>query len=547
MDCQLLKQRYEACKSQRRTIEQIWQVITKFVAPFRGDMFKEYTSEHEVEWRQREIYDSTAVDAAQTLAANLHGALTSPSVRWFDIRFRQDDLNKNDAAITWLTACAEAVWYALQDSNFNLEANESYFDLVTMGTAVIVEEELQDDEGNFEGIDFSAMVIRDAFFEEDHRGDILRFYRRLKWSPSQIIDKFGEENVPDHIKEKAKAPASVDTKVEVVFAVYPRKDFKNVDTSKPLPSDMRPWGYKYFLHADAELLEEGGYYERPAFIPRWRKVTGSSWGHSPAMVCLSNVLTLNQMVETSLAAQEKVVDPPLLQEERSVMGDLSLVAGDVSVVADVNGVKPLISGANFAVEYQRENYFRESIQRAFFMDQLQLKESPAMTATEVQVRYELMQRLLGPTLGRLQSDYLDPMIERTFRILWRAGQLPEAPQAVIDSGAELDITYLGPMSRAQKLDKLASNERWVMQAMALAEIFPEAADLVDIDGYLREQAEALNTSPEAIVDEDTVKGIRQRRRAQQAQQAEMMNRAAQGEAMEAEGKGVTALKEAQAA
>jgi hypothetical protein len=103
------------------------------------------------------------------------------------------------------------------------------------------------------------------------------------------------------------------------------------------------------------------------------------------------------------------------------------------------------------------------------------------------------------------------------------------------------------MSRAQKLDKLASNERWVTQAMGLAEIFPEAADLVDVDGYLREQAEALNTSPEAIVSEQKVKGIRDRRKQQQQAMAQTAQQAAQGEAMEAEGKGVAALKEAQAA
>ena len=51
-----------------------------------------------------------------------------------------------------------------------------------------------------------------------------------------------------------------------------------------------------------------------------------------------------------------------------------------------------------------------------------------MTATEVQVRYELMQRLLGPTLGRFQSEFLNPLIERVFGIMFRANAFLPAPE-----------------------------------------------------------------------------------------------------------------------
>ena len=149
-------------------------------------------------------------------------------------------------------------------------------------------------------------------------------------------------------------------------------------------------------------------------------------GNSPAMIALPDIMTLNQLVELIIRSSEKVVDPATLVTERGLISDLDLTPGGMTVVRDIEGsVKPYESRARFDVsELQREK-LKDSVNRAFYVDQLQLKDSPAMTATEVQVRYELMQRLLGPTLGRLMSDFLDPLLSRTFSIMYRNGALPE--------------------------------------------------------------------------------------------------------------------------
>jgi len=86
--------RLEHLTAERKTIDSAWQTIEKFVAPYRGQFFENQTSEHEQNWRKREIYDSTAINASQTLAASIHGSITSPAFRWFDLQFRVDQLNQ---------------------------------------------------------------------------------------------------------------------------------------------------------------------------------------------------------------------------------------------------------------------------------------------------------------------------------------------------------------------------------------------------------------------------------------------------------------------
>ncbi len=298
------------------------------------------------------------------------------------------------------------------------------------------------------------------------------------------------------------------------------------------------------MHDDAtQIGNEGGYYEQPAFVTRWRMMSGSAWGYSPAMLALPDILSLNEMVRLILRAGEKVIDPPTITSERGLLGDLDLEPGGLSVVRDVEQIRPYESGARFDVsELQKENLQR-SIRQVFHVDQLELKESPAMTATEVRVRYELMQRLLGPTLGRLQNDFLDPLIMRTFSIMLRGGALAPPPDSARDEQGILDIEYTGPLAKAQKMAEVEGMERWVGSIVALAEVFPDLRDLVDADDYGRNLAEVLGVPSDNVKDPAKVARIRRARAQAAAAERKAMMAKAEGEAMEAHGKGMGALQE----
>ncbi|NBS37592.1 MAG: hypothetical protein EBS71_09550, partial [Actinobacteria bacterium] len=83
-------------KSKRENWNNIWDEVGHFVLPTKADFITERSKGDK---RDEDIYDSTAVTANQTLASGLHGALTAPSGRWFHIRFREEGLNNDDAAI----------------------------------------------------------------------------------------------------------------------------------------------------------------------------------------------------------------------------------------------------------------------------------------------------------------------------------------------------------------------------------------------------------------------------------------------------------------
>ena len=507
-----------------------------------GKFFQDQSSEHEIDWRRgRNVFDSTASLACNTLASSVHGALTSPSVRWFTLRFRQDELNRVDAAKEWLQASSKAIWYALQESDFNLEINEAYIDLVGFGTTCIVEEPVSETE--WKGLDFSTLPIREIYFEQDHEGKVRNFYRRHEWTPLQIVEKFGDD-APQDIKEKAQQPQQADNKELVIMCIYPREGVNQKPEGIVKP-EKRPFAKKWILHKTAEQIgKEGGYYEMPSYVTRWQKASGSMWGFGPGTIAISDTMTLNTMVEQRLGAAAKVIDPPSLVTERGLLSDLDLSPGGQTVVRNVNDVREYESAARFDVADQLIMNYQAAINRIFLVDRLELKESPAMTATEVNARFDLMQRLLGPVFGRLQSDLLDPLIERTFRILARAGQLPPMPEELEELDVDFDVVYLGPMARAQKSDEISMTTQWMGMMTEFGEAYPEMRLLPDPQQAGRELADMMNVPASVVRSKDQVDADFKKEQQEQLQLRQLEIAMGQGQALNQLGAGAKNLSDA---
>ena len=538
---QHLKSRYEALKSARKTVEGQWQEIERYIAPYRGEFFTTYTSEHQIRWNRHEIYESTALNSSKRLAANIQSGMTNPMVRWFDLLFRNAELNQGPSR-EWLEDCANREWQALSESNFALESSEAYLDLVTMGTAIVMEE-AAGDEDDWQGVDFQTAGIRDSFFEEDHRGGCLRYYRRLEWKYHQIVSKFGESGLPESLRTASEGGKDVDQRHELFMVIFPRvKNADKVAYDTPKAPKQRPWGQKFILLADAsELGEESGFYEMPVFVARWAKTSGSQWGNGPAATAMPDVKTINELVQLDLRAREKVIDPAIMVTERGLLGDLDLGPSGLNVVRSLEEMQIFESRAQFGAVNDKVAQLQENIRNLFYIPDMILKESPAMTATEVLERREQMHRVMGPAAGRLQDDMLDKVIQRTFSIMYRAGQFLPMPEGLELS--DLDIEYLGPLARSQRNERITAVTTWLAILSQITQVDPSAQDVANLDEVGRETGEMLGVPASMIRSEEQVAEIRKARMEQQAKVAEARMAQEQGAGMEAMGKGQAALRE----
>jgi hypothetical protein len=360
-----------------------------------------------------------------------------------------------------------------------------------------------------------------------------------------MMDRF--EMSPEWLEAYAD-DEDVEKKWTVWFAIYPRNDerkaYEEADIKpKRLAPKVRPWGYKYVVEDDKQQeLEEGGYYEMPAFHTTWKKVAGSKYGHSPAFICLSDILQLNEVVKQSSEARAKAIDPPIITTERGVMGDVDLEPGGLTTVTDMDQLEVLESRARFDVQDDEIYRLQTSIRSVFFIDKLELKDSPAMTATEVNVRYERMMRQFASTLGRLQANFLDPLLHRTINIILRAGAYPPPPDFL--EGIEYDIIYTGPIPRAQQAEIANSIEALMADFAAMAQVpqFAEMLDLLDPDKVGHELGRVRGVPTHIFRTEKELKQIREERAEQQRIANELAAAQEAGAAMTAVGEGQQALE-----
>ncbi len=542
MDSKDIVKRFEALRTQRKSLDETLQQVQHYVVPYRGEFHSSLTSEHEQRWKRREIYDSTAPTAANLLASQMQGTMTSASVRWFGLRFRNDDLNDDIEAKQWLEECEERVWQSLIDSDFFTEAAEVYLDLVSFGTSLIMMEE-EGDGLLWQGFDFTALPVMDSYFEMDAKGRPTAVYRQIRYTTEALLRRFPTLDPKDLGAEQdgKKNATDVEARHLVVFAVYFREpdEIGDPDANGMVIPEKRPVGFKYVLHKSGLELEEGGYYHFPAMVVRWQKVAGSKWGYSPAMVALSDIRQLNEVVAHTSEARAKAIDPPYITTERGVIGDLDLASGGLTIVTDMDQLAPLQPASDFIQADQERLRLTQGIRQTFYLDWLDLKESPAMTATEVHARRENQRRLMGPVVGRIQSDFLEPLIVTAFETLARNGQLPEQPE--ITAGEEMDIEYTGELARAQKADIAIGLEGWLTTLSAASEIAPNVLDLVNWDQAMKTLALQRGVPASVLRPEREVEEARKARAAQEKLRQMIETQQQAGEAGQAIGAGAEAL------
>jgi hypothetical protein len=524
-----LKNNLSRLMDRRSNWETHWQEVADLVIPRKSDII-----DHKVKGDKRhlEVFDATAIHSLELLASSLHGMLTSSANRWFSLRFKESILNENDEAKEWLEDVTDKMYIAFQRSNFQQEIFETYHDLCAFGTAGMF---IEEDEVDI--VRFSARHIKEIYISENARGLVDCIYRRFKLTAKAAVDKFGIENVSRQLQNTVKH--SPFDEVEFCHVVKPR------DIYNPKKEDKMnmPFISIYMEMDSGKIISIGGFREFPYVVPRFLKASNEIYGRSPGMNSLPDVKVLNKMVEVGLKAAQKQVDPPLLVPDDAMMLPIRTAPGSLNYyrAGSRDRIEPLNIGANNPLGLNMEEQRRKAISQTFHVDQLLVTENRNMTATEVAQRAEEKMRILGPTLGRLQVELLNPTVIRVFNIMLRNNLFPQAPEILIDQ--EIDVEYVSPMALAQKGQELNSLIRGLEIFGQIGQVAP-VTDYIDPQGLVKEIIKILGIPAKVIRSDAEVQQITEEKQAAQQQQMEMMNAVQESQVAKNVAPAVQALDEA---
>ena len=501
-----LLKRFGKLVTQRQTWESHWQEVADYMMPRKADVTKQRSKGDK---RSELIFDSSPLHAVELLSASLHGMLTNPSTPWFSLRFKNVDTGDADEANEWLQDTTEKMYDAFNRSNFQQEIFELYHDLITFGTASMFIEEDADDI-----VRFSTRHIGEIYISENNKGRIDTVFRKFKISARAAILQFGEKNVSNALRGTAmKDPYE---EVTILHVVYPRE---NYDPKKKDAKNM-PFASCYIELDNKHEISQSGFNEFPYVVPRYLKASFEIYGRSPAMTALPDVKMLNEMSKTTIKAAQKQVDPPLLVPDDGFILPVRTVPGGLNFyrAGTRDRIEPLNIGANNPLGLNMEEQRRNAIRDTFYVNQLMMQNGPQMTATEVVQRNEEKMRLLGPVLGRLQSELLRPLIDRTFAILLRKKIFRQAPQFL--AGQDIQIEYVSPLAKAQRSSELQSIMRAIEIFGSLAQISP-VFDHINIDNLVTHLADIVGVPAKVLNSKSEVNAIRQKKQQEMMQQQQM--------------------------
>jgi hypothetical protein len=502
-----LLQRQAALASERSTAEGHWQEIAELFTPFRADFQGRLATPGEK--RLARVFDGTGGQASENLSSALWGMLTNAANVWFELRPRNAALADNQGVKAWLQAARDRMLAAFGagGQRFYARAVDLYSDLVNFGTGIFYEEEAP----AAGGIYFTCRHLAECYIAENQFEQVDTVFRRFRWTARQALQRWPESG---GARLKEAAERRPDAPLGFLHAVLPAADYEGARTL----GHGQGWWSVYLCEDDGTILSEGGYHDFPYQVPRWSQRSRSVYGDSPAMLALPDAKMLNQMSRTTIVGAQKRVDPPLLApDESSVRGIRTAPGGVIYGGIDPQGrrlYEPLVSGADVGLGLQMEEQRRQAVREAFYASLLLLASQPGRSATEVLALQEEKLRLMGPHLGRVQSEFLDPLIGRVFGILSRSGALPPAPPELTEA-PELDVEYVSPMSRAQRAGEAVAVLRTMELAGGMARLDPGVVDNLDNDEAFRIAADANGLPATALRSPDEVAELRQQRQAMQ--------------------------------
>jgi hypothetical protein len=544
-----LLQRWSELTAQRLLHDQVWQDMVELVLPGAPDITR-FRSPGQP--RTDRLFDTTAILAAQTLAANLMGSVTNQAITWAKLSFRDQDLKDNQAVSDWLNSVDHVLMAAYNASNFYQAAHTFYLNLAIFGTAAMYAgsfERLGGGGTNELYLRFQTIPTGQYAMAENQRGRVDTLFRALTLTPRQARQQFGEVAISRQLRELCRDPRDMDRPKRFLHAVYPRED---VQVGR-LGNRNMPYAETYLEVDSRHICWEGGYEEFPFLVSRWETVGDSPYGFGPGHMALPDIRTLNTLKELMLLQLQLWVQPPLMAVDEAIVGSISLESLAVNTMTQLDALKPMDLGGRPDLVKLEEAELKKSIRDLFFADALTAlppAEASQMTAFEVAQRIEMMQRLMGPAFTRLLSEMLDPLADRVFGLLWRAGVLPPVPQAVIAAAqrnqGQLDVEYEGPLARAQR----GSEVKAVSEALAVASQIVgltqklDILDNIDLDLAWRVVAEASGTPRHLVRDTVQVRRLREQRAQLEEQMQALQAQQVQAESLGKAAPMVKALTEA---
>ena len=409
-----------------------YQTISQYCLPQESDITTTKT-EGIAGWTDR-IFDTTMIQACQTLAAGLFNWWTPPGQPWgeYDV---PDELKTDgrdvDEAVKFCGTSSDKFMKALQRSNFYPVKSMGDTGLGAFATDLIIFDE--DDSGDL--FNFTHHQIGTYVIEDNYKGLVDRTGTEREMTFRQIEQKFSKkgDTIPEKMVKAGKANRS--KKFKILHCILPREDSERLPDRRDGPN--KPIASVYIAMDFQETMRVSGYDESPILCRRFKKWV-SAYGYGPGFLALPDARQVNYVQQYLDALAELHAYPRILIPD-NLEGDVDLRAGGATTWDTSNPEgKPAewASIGDYKLGLEMQQGRRQAIQDAFYVSAFKLLNSQPlldkdMTAYEISQRQAEQLQNMAAVDARHIVEFHNPLMKRGFGIMFRAGKIGQPPNSLM--------------------------------------------------------------------------------------------------------------------
>lgn len=431
-------QRFDKAKERRINWEETYKDALRYTAQRR----ETFDFHERGEKKNTEIFDSTAISAVQKFASNIQSGMVPPFKKWTKLVPGTEIAPENQAqAAEQLEAVNDTMFKFLHASNFDTQVSESFVDL-GMGTGALLV--LEGDDAN--PLNFVAVPLSELYLEEGPYGRIQTVFRQFRMNSRNIKAQWPKGTLPEDTPE--------DKDIDVIESTIFDEVTKNYEYSVMLKDSKH------------EVFKEDQK-TSPWVVFRWSKMPTEVFGRGPVLDALADIKTLNKTVELLLKSAALKMIPTFVAADDGVINpfNIKIEPGGIIPVAPFgpggSPLQPLQVGGDINLGQFVIDRMQSRIDDMMFTNPLGDVNLPVKTATEISLRQQDLANRIGSSFGRLQFEFIGPLVNRVLDILDRRGLLPVSLGDIKVDGKAISIDYQSPLAQAQDEEELVNTLRYV--------------------------------------------------------------------------------------
>lgn len=465
-----LKARFEVARSDRTQYDNYIDTAYRYSIPQR----RVYLEAQNKLAPNPEIYDDTAVIGVQKFASKMQTMLVPSQQNWMKLSAGSDiPKDERDGMQEKYDNQSDIFFEELAHSNFDTQVAESFQDLAISTGALIINPAPI---GSKSSVHFQAVPVSE-FFPEKAPGDSLKnMFREHKMHISKI-KKFYPEAVlnAQHNTALEKDPVAEITILE--SCIYDVKtDLYTITVLDP-----------EIDHQFLERIEDVS----PWVVFRENVVAGAALGFGRIMRVLPTIKSLNKVVELTLKGGSMAVSGTFTAADDGVLNpyNVRLRPGGVIPVLSNDVRSPSIARLDTPTSYDWSAMLTEDMRSRINEILLanpygQVDTTPVRSATETVARGKDFFDSVASSFGRMQVEFVSPVIRRVAYILAKAGVM----EPFNINGRETSFKFISPLSRLQQTADVENVIEWMSMVASMGEeLMQTTVKMEAIPGWLGEK------------------------------------------------------------